>query len=147
MDRRAVLGHDQRLLGKIEDLALLLSDLQIRQKQPPAMLARQGRVLDDRVGFGDLAQRVAAMAFLAPAPLAAARAQALQYARLLSQPVARGRLGAVGAVEVQTSPKLGVLGPKRLDLAFEQIDQLHDFGRKNHSTLRVRSPRPCPEKS
>src|SRR5271165_221231 len=109
-----------------------------------AMLADLGRMLDDRVGSGDLAQRVAAMAFLASARLARARAQALQNPRLLLQPVARRRLGAVGAVQIQTSPKLGVLGPKRLDLASERVDQLHDFGRKNHSTLEseVRAPVP-----
>ena len=78
VDRRAVLGHDQRLLGKIEDLALLLADLRVRQKPRLAMRASLGRVLDDPVGLGDLAQRIAAMALLAAAPLAAARAQALQ---------------------------------------------------------------------
>ena len=81
------------------------------------MLADLGRVLDDPVGLGDLAQRVAAVTLLAAARLARARAQALQDARLLLQPVARRRLGAVGAVQTQPSPKLGVLGPKRLDLA------------------------------
>ena len=139
VDRRAVLGHDQRLLRKIEHLPRLPADLGIRQKPRLAMLADLGRMLDDRVGFGDLAQRVAAMAFLASARLARARAQALQNPRLLLQPVARRRLGAVGAVQIQTSPKLGVLGPKRLDLASERIDQLHDFERKNHSTLESKS--------
>jgi hypothetical protein len=55
MDRRAVLGHDQRLLRKIEDLALLLADLRIRREPRLAMRALLGRVLDDEVGLGDLA--------------------------------------------------------------------------------------------
>ena len=135
VDGRAVLGHDQRLLRKIEDLALLLADLRIRREQRPAMLAHLGRVLDDRVRLGDLAQRVAVVAFLTAARLARARAQALQDPRLLLQPVARRRLGTVGAVQAHPSPKLGVLGPKRLDLASEQVNQLLDFGRKNHPTL------------
>ena len=65
------------------------------------MRADLGRVFDNPVGLGDLAQRIAAMAFLAPAPLARARAQALQDPRLLLQPVARGRLGTVGAVQAR----------------------------------------------
>ncbi len=90
------------------------------------MLAHLGRVLHDPIGFGDLAQRVAAMAWAAP--LARACAKALQDPRLLLQTVARWRLGAVGAVQIQTSPKLGVLGPKRFDLAFQRIDQLTTAG-------------------
>ena len=113
VDRRAVLGHDQRLLRKIEDLTPLLADLGIRRKSRPAMRAYLGRVLDDRVGLGDLAQRVAVVAFLASARLARARAQALQDPRLLLQPVARRRLRAVGAVQAQPSPKLRHLSAKR----------------------------------
>ena len=43
---------------------------------------------------------------------------------------------------LKLAPKLGILGPKRLDLASERVDQLQDFGRKNHSTLdsEVRAP-------
>jgi len=74
VDRCAVLGHDQRLLGKIENLAPLLADLCFRQKPRPAMRASLGRVLDNPVGLGDLAQRIAAVALLAPARLARARA-------------------------------------------------------------------------
>ena len=135
VDRRAVLGHDQRLLRKIENLALFVAGLRIRQKPRPAMRASLGRVLDNPVGLGDLAQRIAAMAFLAPARLACARAQAPQYARLLLQPVARWRLGAVGAVQVQPSPKLRVLRFKRLYPAHQRGDKLFDFGRQNHPTL------------
>ena len=136
VDRRAVLGHDQRLLRKIEDLTLLLADLQIRRESRPAMRADLGCVLDDRVRLGDLAQRVAVVALLTSARLARARAQALEHPRLLLRPVARGRLGAVGAVQPQPPSKLGVLRPKRCVLASEQVDQLHGLGRKNHSTLK-----------
>ena len=135
MNRCAVLGHDQRLLRKIEHLTSLLGDLRIRREQRPTMLADLGRVLDDRVGLGDLAQRVAAMALLAPAPLARARAQALQDPRLLLQPVARGRLGTVGAVQPQPSPKLGVLRFQRLDPAHRRGDKLFAFGGNSHPTL------------
>ena len=135
MNRRAVLGHDQRRLRKIEDLALLLADLRIRREMRQTMLADLGRMLDDRVRLGDLAQRVAVVTALPSARLARARAQALQDPGLLLQSVARRRLGAVGAVQTQAPPKLGVLGPKRFDLASERIDQLHNFGRKNHPTL------------
>src|SRR5208337_3792254 len=99
------------------------------------MRALLGRVLDNHVGLGDLAQRIAAMAFLAPAPLARARAQAAQYARLLLQPVARRRLGAVGAIQAQPSPKLGHLSAKTLDLACLSRYQGFDFRRKTHPTL------------
>ena len=98
------------------------------------MRALPGCVLDNPVRLGDLAQRVAAMALLASAPFAAARAQALQDPRLL-QPVARRRLGAVGAVKVQPPPKLGVLRLERLDPAHQRGDKLFDFGRKIHPTL------------
>ena len=101
------------------------------------MRALLGRVLDDHVGLGDLAQRIAAMAFLAAAPLARARAQAAQYARLLLQPVARRRLGAVGAVQAQPSPKLGHLSAKTLDLACLSRYKGFDFGRTTHPTLGV----------
>lgn len=140
VDRRAMLGHDQRLLRKIEDLALLLADLRGRQKPRLAMRASLGRVLDDPVGLGDLAQRIAAMAFLAPAPLARARAQAFQDPGLLLQPVARRRLGAVGAVQALPSPKLGVLRLQNLYPAHQRGDKRFDFGRKCHPTLEPKSP-------
>ena len=59
----------------------------------------------------------------------------LQYPTLLPQPVARRRFRAVGAVQIQPSPKLGVLRSKRLDPAHQRVDKLHDFGRNNHPTL------------
>src|SRR5208283_4718801 len=67
--------------------------------------------------------------------LARARAQAAQYARLLLQPVARRRLGAVGAIQAQPSPKLGHLSAKTLDLACLSRYQGFDFRRKTHPTL------------
>ena len=130
VDRRAVLGHDQRLLRKIEDLTPLLADLGIRRKSRPAMCAHLGRVLDDRVRLGDLTQRVAVVTFLPSARLARARAQALQDPRLLLQPVARGRLRAVGAVQAQPTPKLRHLSAKTLDLACLGRYQGFDFRRK-----------------
>jgi hypothetical protein len=135
MDRRAVLGHDPRPLGKIEDLALLLADLRIRREPRLAMRALLGRVLDDEVGLGDLTQRIAAMPLLASTPLARARAQAAQHATLLLQPVARGRFRAVGAIQVQPPPKLGVVRLQRLDPAHQSGDNLFDFRRNNHPTL------------
>jgi hypothetical protein len=60
VDRRAALGHDERLLRKIEHLALLLADLRIRGKPRLAMRASLGRVLDNHVRLGDWAQRIAA---------------------------------------------------------------------------------------
>jgi len=135
IDRPPVFADHQRLLGKIENLSFLLADLGIGRKLRLAMRACLGPMLDNQVGLGHLAQRIAVMAFLAPAPLARARAQAAQDARLLLQPVARRRLGAVGAVKPQTATQLRVLGPKRFDLAPERGDQLHDVGRKSHPTL------------
>ena len=137
-----MLGDDQRLLGKIENLPLLLADLCICQKPRPTVRTDLGRVLDNPVRFGDLAQSVAAVALLAPAPLARARAQARQHARLLLQPVARRRLGAVGAVQIQASPKRGVLRLERFDPAHQRGDKLFDFGRNTHSTLEseIRDP-------
>ena len=132
IDRPPVFADHQRLLGKIENLSFLLADLGIGRKLRLAMRACLGPMLDNQVGLGHLAQRIAVMAFLAPAPLARARAQAAQDARLLLQPVARRRLGAVGAVKPQTATQLRVLGPKRFDLAPERGDQLHDVGRKSH---------------
>ena len=142
VDRRPVLGHHQRFLRKVENLALLLADLRRRQEPRLAMRASLRRMLDNPVGLGDLTQRIAAMAFLTAARLARARAQALQHPRPLLQPVARRRLRAIGAVQAQTAMQLRILGPKRralspkrLDLASERIDQLHDLGRKSHPTL------------
>jgi len=124
MDRRAVFGHDQRRLGKIENLPPLFADLRIRQQPRLAMRASLGRMLDDPVGLGELTQRIAAMAFLPSARLAGARAQAAQSPRLLLQPIARGRLGAVEAVQVKATTKLSDLGESRIELASQRIDQL-----------------------
>jgi hypothetical protein len=98
------------------------------------MRASLGRVLDNPIRLGDLAQRIAAMALLAAARLACARAQAPQHPRLL-QPVARGRLGAVGAVQAKATTKLSDLGESRIELASQRIDQLDRFRREIHPTL------------
>lgn len=61
-----------------------LADPRLRRKLRSAMRASLGRVLDNPIGLGDLAQRIAAMALLSAAPLACARAQTLQYPGLSS---------------------------------------------------------------
>ena len=105
-------GHVKQALGQIEHLPFLLADHAARIERRAAMPASRRSVFDDGVGFGDLSQGVALVSLLSPARLARARAQTAQNARLLLQPVARRRFRTVGAVQFETSTKLGVLGPK-----------------------------------
>ena len=59
--------------------------------------------------------------------------------RLLLQPVTRRRLGAVGAVQTQASPKLGVLSFERFYPAHQRADEVFDFGWNNHPPLSQKS--------
>ena len=150
MDRRAVFGHLDHALGKIEHLPHFSADHRTRVKPSATMAADGGGVLDDPIRVGDLAKRIAPVALLTAARFARARAQAAQNARLLLQSVARRRFRTVGAVQPQPPPKLGVLRPKRFDLALQRGNKLFDFKRKTHSTLEsenVRDVAPNPSVS
>ncbi len=99
------------------------------------MAARARLMPNHAIGIGDLPQRAALVAGLAAARLARAAAQAARDARLLLQPVARRRLGAVRAVLPQLSAKVRHFSLKRRDPPSQRGDQLFDFGRENHPTL------------
>ena len=141
MDRSAVFGHLDHALGKVEHLSVFRADHRTRVKPGATMAADGCGVLDNPVGVGGLAKRIAPVALLPAAQFARAPAQAAKNARLLLQPVARRRFRAVGAVQPQPAPKLGVLRAKRLDLALQRSNQLFDFGRNTHSTFESENAR------
>src|SRR6516164_3788764 len=101
----------------------------------PQLAARARLMLNHPIGIGDLPQRAALVARLAAARLARAAAQAARDARLLLQPFARRRLGAVRAVLPQLPAKVRHFSFKRRDLPLQRGDQLFDFGGENHPTL------------
>src|SRR5665213_1287266 len=140
MDGCAVFGHLGHARGKIEHLPFFRADHRTRAEPRATMAADGCGVLDDPVGIGDLAKRIALMALLTAARFARARAQAAENARLLLQSAARGRLRAIGAVQPQPPPKLGVLRTKHFDLALQRRNQFFEFGRK-HSTLESENAR------
>ena len=112
IDRGLVFGDLDQLLGQIEHLPLLRPRLHRRGERGAATKADARRMPLDPVGRLDLFERVALVPGLPAALLAGAPAKAAGNARLLLQPVARRRLGAVRAVQAHSSPKLGHLGPK-----------------------------------
>ena len=144
MDRGAVFRHLDHALGKIERLPPFRADCRTRVEPGATMAAHGCGVLDNPIGDGDLAKRIASVAFLTAARFARARAQAAKNARLLLQSVARRRLRAIATVQPQPPPKLGVLGTKRFDLALQGSNQLFDFGRKTHSTFESQNARFVP---
>jgi hypothetical protein len=83
MDRSAVFGHLDPALGKVEHLPFFRADHRTRVEPSATMAAERGGVLDDPVGVGDLAKRIAPVALLTAARFARARAQAAKNARLL----------------------------------------------------------------
>ena len=113
IDRGLVFGDLDQPLGQIEHLPPLHAPLHRSRQPPAAMEARLSLMPHDPIGLSDLPERVALVTSLSAALLARAPAKAAGNARLLLQPVARRRLGAVRTVQVQSSPKLGVLRPKR----------------------------------
>ena len=135
VDRGLMFRDREQALGKIEHLALLDPARRLRVERPTAVPARACLVPNHPIGIGDLPQRAALVARLPAARLARATAQAAGVARLLPQPVARRRLGAVRTVLSQLPPKLRHFSLKRRDLASQRGDQVLDFGRKNHPTL------------
>ncbi len=138
VDRGLMFGDHERALGKIEHLAFLDSGRRLRIERPPATAAGARLVSNHPIGIGDLPQRGALVARLPAARLARSAAQAAGVARLLPQPVARRRLGAVRTVLPQPPPKVRHFSPKRCNLTPQRGDQLFDFGRKNHPTLDFR---------
>src|SRR6516225_3271960 len=135
VNRGLMFGDDERALEKIDHLALLNLRGRLRIERKTAMAARARLVPNHPIGIGDLPQRAALMARLAAARLARAAAQAARDARLLLQPFARRRLGAVRAVLPQLPAKVRHFSFKRRDLPLQRGDQLFDFGGENHPTL------------
>ncbi len=152
IDGALVLRDLDQPLGQVEHLTRLHPGLHRSRERRPAAPARRSLVSDDPVGRRRPPQRVALVAPLSPARLARTAAKAAGKARLLPQPVARRRLGARRAVQIQPAPKLGVLGSKALvlppqigdlrakrgNLAPERFDQRLNFGRENHPHLDLR---------
>jgi hypothetical protein len=121
VDGGLMLGHLDQPLGQIEHLSPLRAPLH-RSRQPrAAMEARLRFTPHDPIRRLDLPERVALVSRLPAACLARAPAKASGNARLLPQPVARRRLGAVGTVHVQSSPKLGRLRPEHGVLASQRL--------------------------
>jgi hypothetical protein len=123
-----VLGHLDQPLGQVEHLARLHSRPHRRRQRRPAMPADRRLMPDHPIGRSQPFERVALVAHLAAARLARPAAKAAQNARLLSQPVARGRLGTRRAVQIQPAPKLRQLRAKTLDLARLRRYQGFDLG-------------------
>ena len=116
IDRSLMFRDQQRTLGKIEHLAFLDPNRRHRIQRRTAMAARAGLVPNHGVGIGDLTQRAALMALLAPARLARAAAQAARHPRLLLQPVARWRFRTLRTVQTQSTTKFDNLRLKRQNL-------------------------------
>src|SRR5208283_3952740 len=135
VNRGLMFGDQERALGKIEHLALLDLRGRLRIEWRTAMAAGARFVPNHAIGIGDLPQRAALMARLAAARLARAAAKTAGHARLLLQPVARRRFGAVRAVLPQLPAKVRNFSLERRDLAPQRRDQLLDFRGKNHPTL------------
>ena len=72
MDRRPVFGHLDHALGKVEHLPFFRADHRTRVKPSATMAAKSCGALDDPVGVGDLAKRIAPVALLTAARLARA---------------------------------------------------------------------------
>src|SRR5208282_4218132 len=140
IDRSLMFRDQQRTLGKIEHLAFLDPNRRHRIQRRTAMAARAGLVPNHGVGIGDLTQRAALMALLAPARLARAAAQAARHPRLLLQPVARWRFRTRRTVQTQSTTKFDNLRLKRQNLAIQRSDKLLDFRGKDHPTLESDSP-------
>jgi len=66
MDRGPVFGDQQRALGKVEHLTLLVPHRRLRIERRTAMLADAGHVGNHEIGIGDLPQRVALVALPDP---------------------------------------------------------------------------------
>ncbi len=88
MDRSAVFGHLDHALGKVEHLPLFRANHRTRVEPSATMTAEGCGVLDNPVGVGDLAKRIAPVALLTAARFARARAQAAKNTRLFLQSVA-----------------------------------------------------------
>ena len=112
IERALVFGDLDQPLGQVEHLSSLHPRLHRRSQDGAAAAARLRFVPHHPIRRLDLPERVALVSRLPAAFLARAPAKAAGDARLLLQPVARRRLGAVRTVQVQSSPKLGVLRPK-----------------------------------
>ena len=156
VDPRPVLRDLDQPLGKIEHLPRLLARAHRRGERALTMPARPRRMLDDPIGRGGPAQRVALVARLPAARLVRDAAKAAGHAGLLSQAVARRRFRTRGTVLIQPTTKLGVLAaklgvlcpkrrflaaklshfsPKRRHLAAKRRDHRLNFGRENHPYL------------
>jgi uncharacterized peroxidase-related enzyme len=135
IDRGLMFRDQQRALGKIEHLALLDPYRRRLIERRTTMAARAGLVSNRVVGIGHLPQPAAIMALLTAARLARTTAKAAGDPRLLAQPVTRRRLGAVRAVQTQSTPKFGNLRPKPKYLRPKRSYQILNFGGKRHPTL------------
>jgi hypothetical protein len=88
VNRRLVLGDEERALDQIEHLPPLHPCSHRRIEKRLAMAAGERLMPHDGIEFGDLPERFALVAALAPARLAEGLAKAARDARLLLQPVA-----------------------------------------------------------
>ena len=70
MDRCAVFGHLDHAFGKVEHLPLFRPNHRTRVEPGATMATDGGGVLDDPVGVGDLAKRIAPVALLTAARFA-----------------------------------------------------------------------------
>ncbi len=110
-------------LGNIEHLPPLDPYRRLRIERRTAMPASAGLVANYVVEIGRLPQRAAQVALLPP-QLPRTTAKAAGDPRLLAQPLARRRLGAVRTVQTQTTPKFTDLGLKSQYLS-PQLDFAH----------------------
>jgi hypothetical protein len=140
LNRGLMFAHHQRALGNVEHLPFLDPRRPLRIEGRTAMAASAGLVSNHGVGIGDLPQSPAFVAPLATAQLTGTTAQTSRDPRLLLQPVARRRPGTVRTVQIQSTVKIGHLGPKRDYLRPRRSYQLRDFGGDIHPILGSDSP-------
>ena len=139
VNQAPMLGDLDQPLWQIEHLAPLEASRLAKAEGRAAMTASRRRVRHDPVGFGPLAQRLALVAFLAPARPARRLAKAQ---RLLPQAIARWRLRTRRTVKAQPAPKLRVLSPQHFQFLLQRRDQRCDLGGQNHPPTESHSDQP-----
>ena len=135
VDRGLMLSHHERALGNVENLPLLDARHRLRVEPRTATAASADLVSNHGVGTRRLPQSAAFVTPLAAARLGRTTAQTSRDPGLLLQPVARRRLRTVGTVQIQSSPQVGHLRPKRGYLRPQGSDQIRGFGGNLHPTL------------
>ena len=124
---RAMLGDDKRTrLGKIVHLTRRVMERHAGRQRAAASRTDRRIMLNDRVGTGQVPESLALVAFL-PAGLFAGRHAQARHPRWLSQPVARRRLAAAGAVQAETALKFRDTRHQRGDLRRLRLNQCNQF--------------------